>query len=924
MNPDLVGRESEIVAVGEALARAGGGLAGCLLSGPPGIGKTTVWREGVEQARPGGRRLLVTRPAEPEVRLAYSGLADLLDGVGDAWLGRLPVVQRRALKVALLRGDEGGAVDARAVASGLGSLFRELAPERPLLVAVDDAQWLDAESSAALGYALRRLTDRPIAVLATLRLDDGARPSSFLDVLPGQSLTEVHLGPLDAPALGLMLHRRLDLTLPRPTLVRLAAETAGNPLHALEVGRRLKRDGTRAHGRGLPVPEDLRALLAARLRRLDVRTQEALLEVAALADPHTDLVPEEDLARAEEAGIVRIEADGRIELAHPLFATAIQEVAPAARRRSAHRRLAGLVAAPQERARHLALATRGRDEDVARALEEASRLAAARGAPAAAAELAELALDLGADDSGRRGERLVNAAGRHFESGDLDRAAELLEEALGEAPAGSRRARALLLQGLIHSRHYDLLDTLALLSSARAAGLEDPVPDHALLAEIDVDLAFFGFISGSFEEAAGHAEDAVRAAAAAGDEGLSAVALSVRTAIRHTRGRGVAEADLEWAVAHEDPGREDIVHNRPRLVSGYVALCLGRVEEAAGTLGALHADLLARGRETDLPALDVYRVWAASWAGHVDRALVLADEGLVRSRLVDDPLAIALALSVSAIAAAHAGLVERARDDGAAAIDRMQSLRWAAPLVFPAWALGLLELSAGRPERTVEILAPLLEQVASFGPVDPAALLPLTDAVEALVELDRGEEAAALLAPFERVGREADRAWVIAAALRCQGLLRAADGDPDGALEALGEALRQHDRVAMPGERARTLLVRGSVLRRARRRRLAREAVGEALEVFDGAGMRLWAGRAEEELRRLGAVPARDARLTPTELVVAELAAAGATNREIAAQAFISVKTVEARLGRSYRKLGIRSRAQLADALAGRARPPAT
>jgi len=907
---EVVGRRAELDALGRFLDRLTQGFSVAIVRGPAGMGKTTVWSRGLELAGAAGLRVLSTRPCEPEARLPYVGLSDLLESVEEERFDALPGVQRRALDVALSRADAGRAgVDARAVASGLLSLLRDVAAAGSVVIAIDDAHWLDRATSAALTYALRRSVDLPLGVLVTARSDERLR-QTFVDSLPPESRTDLELGPLSVASVHAILERELGYTLPRPTLVKVVAACGGNPFYALEIARELERLGDRAPLEELPVPADLRALVRSRLGRLPAETREALLTASCLGLPRTALVEERALGAAEEAGIVHLAADGRIEFAHPLLAAAIRDSASSARRRAVHLRLAGLVGEPEERARHLALATKGPSAEVAGALDGAARLASARGAPGEAAELAELALRLAPEENESHAERLLAAAVYRFHAGDLPRVEALLERALEQTASGFLRARALRLLGQLHARRNSFPKAIETeLEALEAAGSGDE-----LRAEIELDLAFHRFNIGDFAGGDTHARTAVPLAAAAGDDGLLACALAVQTVLAFLCGRGLAEADLRRALALEDPLREAPLVLQPRFVHGFLMLCTGRLEDSLATLDALRREALERGRESDVPLVFLYLVWASVWQGDLARAVRYAEEAGRVAALLDDRIADALTLSASALALAHAGEVARARADSVEAIRQFELLQWHAGTIWPRWARGILELSVEDPSATHDALGPPADLLAMLGPADPALAMFLPDEIEALVRLGRPDEAESLLRPFEERASALDRAWALAAAARCRGLLEAARGDLEAALRGFEQALAQHDRVEMPFERARTLLELGRLLRRRRQKRLARLALEEALVAFESIGAPLWVEQARGELTRVATRKSAPG-LTATEERIAKLAAEGLTNRVIAERAFVSVNTVEANLTRVYRKLGISSRAQLARAL---------
>lgn len=908
---EVVGRHAELEQVRAWLDRVPDGLQACVLTGPAGMGKTTVWQEGLELARAGAFLVLSARPGGAEVRLSYAGLADVLAPVEAERFELLPGVQRHALDVALLRTEAGeGGVDARAVAGGVLSLLRDLSTAAPVIVAVDDAQWLDAPTGAALSYALRRLGAAPVGVLASIRGDDGALPETLVAAVPAERRLELALPPLSVASIHTIVRERLGRVPPRPTLAKIVAASGGNPFYALEIVRELERRGAGAPAVGLPVPRDLGVLVRARLGRLPRATREALLTTACLATPRAELVDEEALGPAEERGIVRVAADGRVEFTHPLLASAVYESASTARRRTVHRRLAELVTGVEERARHLALASTGPDVGVARELDTAARLASARGAPAEAAELAELALRLAPEDTAARPELLLAAAVYQFHAGDLARAQAQLEQATALASNGPLRARALRLLGQLHARRSSFAEAIeAELAARDLAGADDE-----LSAEIELDLAFFSSNMGDFAGGDTHARAAVCRAEAVGVNGLLASALAVQTVAAFASGRGLAEADLSRALVLEDESREMPLVLRPRFVYSFLMLCTGRLDDSLAALDLLRCEALERGRESDVPLVFLYLVWALVWRGDLDRAARFAAEARQTAALLDDRVADALALSASALAYAYTGEVERARVDSEAAIRHFEHLQWHGGAIWARWARGLLELSLGNPIGAYENLRPLTDLTAVRGPVDPALMLFVPDEVDALVQLGRIVDARSLLEPFQESARSVDRAWALAAAARCRGLIEAAGGDLEGALATFEEALRHHDAEAMPLERARTLLELGRLQRRRKQKRSAQQAFDEALAVFGSLGARLWAEKARVELARVATRTAQRG-LTATEERIARLAAEGLSNRAIAEQAFVSVKTVETNLKRAYRKLGISSRAQLARAL---------
>ena len=361
----LVGRDSELGAVETFLSSE----RPCALAivGEPGIGKTTLWQVAVEEARAQGARVLIARPTESEARLPFAGLADLLADVPDELFAQLPEPQRVGLDAALLRAASTRPPERRVVGAGFLTLLRALAGESEVVCAIDDLHWLDASSAAVVEFALRRLGEDPVRGLFSVRAAELARaPIPALE--RDRQVEHLELGPLSVAALHRVLTQELGRAFPRPTLVRIAQATGGNPLYAIEIARELDRRGEHDISGRVPVPQGLDALVRARVRALPAETRDALLRAATLARPDTETIDPVELAPAEEAGLVRVEVDGRIEFVHPLFASAVYSAAPAARLREAHRAAADLARDPEERARHLALAAPGPDTGIVQEL----------------------------------------------------------------------------------------------------------------------------------------------------------------------------------------------------------------------------------------------------------------------------------------------------------------------------------------------------------------------------------------------------------------------------------------------------------------------------------------------------------------------------------------------------------------------------
>jgi DNA-binding CsgD family transcriptional regulator len=917
----VIGREAELIEVGQFLDQIGGGFAALVIEGEPGIGKTTIWQEARRRAEQRGLSVVWCRASEAEAKLSFSAVGDLLAPVAEEPFAGLPEPQREALEVALLRRRAARrGPDRRAVAAGFLSLLRAIASMQQLVLAIDDWQWLDAPSRRVIEFAVRRLESERIGLLCSLR---APAPDRALDGAAAEDrLRRMPLSPLSLAALGRIVADRLGRSLPRPLLVRVAKASRGNPFYALEIARLLADRGPAELGLAeLPVSDDLRTLIQDRIEQLPPSAQDAVLQATVLSALDSGKVDAAMLAPAEEAGIVVVDDRGRVEFTHPLFASAAYGALPLARRRELHRRAGEMASDPEQRARHVALGAEHPDPAVARQLDQAAARAASRGAPDAAAELAELAATHTPEAASEaRMERFLKGAHFHFDAGDLARAEALAQEVLGSSTPTRLRARALQLAAQLCARRSNFSEASMLASAA----LEAAGDDQRLRAGIELDLVYCAVSLGDIAAAQPHARGAVTDAEAAGESGMLADALAVLTMAEFLSGRGLDHARLSRALELEDPLGASAFIMRPRVIHGMLQLWSGELDGALRALEAVYAETIERGQEGTAPMLALYLVWAHVWRGQLERAAHVSDRAREAAELLDDPTVSGLALSASALAHAHDGRVALAHAEAQEALALFERVQWRSGVIWPLWALGLALLSEGQPAAVDAVLAPLAETLAAMGAGDPVMASFLPDEVEALIALGELERAESYLEPFERAARALDRQWALAAAQRCRGALAGKRGEAQLAFAAFERALAAHDCTAMPFERARTLLVAGQVYRRFKQRGRARRLLGEALEVFEQLGSPLWAGRARAELARVGRPGAGGDELTMTERRLAELAATGLSNREVAERAFVSVKTVEANLTRVYRKLGVRSRVTLARALqdSSEPRPP--
>jgi DNA-binding CsgD family transcriptional regulator len=914
----IIGREEELGAVQAFVGDLDQGPSALVLSGEPGIGKTILWEAGVAYAQERVGRVLTCRGVEAEASLSFAALSDLLSPVLHEAIPSLASPRRRALEVALLLAEPGDvAPDAHAIGLAVLDVLHVLAERAPVLVALDDAQWLDPASAGVLQIALRRLREEPIGLLATLRVSRDASSDFQLDrSFPDTRLLRLSLGPLSAGALHRLLEERLALELTRPELARIREASAGNPFFALELGRELVRTNTRpAPGQTLPVPESLRELLGGRLSRLPGETLDVLLQVAALARPTIEVVAaahgdrERVLGGLEAAvreGVVELD-DSRVRFAHPLLASICYEQAPLWKRRAVHRALAAAVSDVEERARHLALAADGPDTVAASYLDAAAEHAAARGATAAAAELSELAAELTPDDPPLSRQRRLRAATFHRLAGEGDQATALLDQLLTEVPSGAERADVLF--ALAYTFRGDPPTTNKLFDEAlaQAAG------DDARAARILGYRSLFRLLAADVHAALLDARAALEKAERVGDPALLAFVIC-RAGHAETWAGEITPGLLErGAEIEERCGLQLEFLDSPRAILTRLLMRLGEIDRPRAMLEELERTAATRGDEVSRVLVTWYLALLEWYAGRWQHALEHAAAAHELGAQTGFPHNLAWAGRVRALLEADLGLIDEARAHAEEGLAFSQSRQDEFFIIACLGALGRLELALGNLEAAGGYLRELPGRLLAGGVHDPGNPV-WADAIETLVTLGDFEQARAYLDQYDLHARQLESPWAVAGAARCRGLLAGAEGDVQSAFAAFERSLAAG--APFPLERARTLLCLGVVRRQAQQKKAAREALEQALAIFEELGARLWAEKARAELRRISGRRAPTEELTETERRVAELAAAGRSNKEIAVELFMGVSTVEAHLSRVYRKLGIRSRAALASHLA--------
>ena len=902
----LVGRDEELRAIVGVLDAPEHLPGTVVLPGEAGIGKTTLWLAGIDAAAARGYRVLSSRPTGAETRFSFTGLSDLLDDAGHV-VAELPPIQRRALEAALLLGEADGDADDRAVTAAFLAALRRLADESPVCLAVDDVQWLDTASLGALGYALARLEREQIAALLAVR---GEVPDWLRRAVPEERLQTLDVTGLSLGATHELLHARLDTTFPRPALIRLWETSNGNPFFALELATALhRRGGTLAPGEELPIPTSLDELLHARIDRLGPEALDVARAVAALAEPTVALLEaalgdrfDPGLAETLDARILELNGV-RVRFTHPLLGSAVVGRQTPGRRQALHARLADVVPSPEERARHLALATAKPSRETASILEDAARSTQARGAPATAAELAEQALRLtpltDPDDARRR---VLTAADMHYHAGDSARATALLEQARAEAARGNERATILThLAGVQASPQ----DAVALYGDA----LSEAEGDAALQATVHLRLAALMRFTGGIEGGMEHGTLAVRAASRVDDVALRCCALAAYGLMHFNTGRGIPTAEMEQALSLERSLADWPLNDGPTWVSAW-QLCWSADLDCARSLVQ---EVLPVVKARNDPSAEAEALWylslletrAANWYAAEGYAAESLDLRRQLGRVIPPhhfPLA---------IIDAHRGRIEDARARSQAAVAHAEAEGIGIGTSGHSWVLGFVELSTGDAAGALPYLRRAYDLRNAFM-LEPAQRLELGDLLEAMIAIGELDEVDRILARWEIRAGALDRAWALAILARCRGLLLAARGDHERALASFEHALSEHDRTTDPFQHARTLLALGRTQRRSKKRADARTTLEGALAGFERLGAPLWADQARAEVARIGGrTPAGD-ELTEAESRIARLVAEGRTNREVAATLFLTVHSVETALTRVYRKLGVRSRAELA------------
>ena len=906
----LLGREREAERIDRSLDSAGAGVATALvIEGEAGIGKTALLDYAVERAS--GMTVVRIRALQSEAELAFAGLADLCRPLL-AFLDALPERQARALRSALALGPATGTPgDRLTTGAATLSLLAAAAEDRPLLLVVDDANWLDAPSAGAILFAARRLQADPVALLIAARAGDPALAAR---------LEQLEVRGLDQDAARALLAEAAPGDLAPAVGEKLIESTRGNPLALLELPRTL----TDAQLRGeeplddpLRVGPNVERAFAHRVTRLGEEVRRALL-LAAAAD-NDDVRPvvtglerlsldQSVLEAAEDARLLHIDGT-RVMFPHPLVRSAVYYGAAPSERRRAHGLLADALAGVDEerRAWHRAAAAVGPDEEAARLLEAAGARSRERGAYASAAAALERAARLG--HVPRRLARLALAADAAWLAGDAPAAAALATEGLEGEPAREDRAELVALRARVElhcgsqKRAYnwfieaaDLVEptnprrAAEMVAEAIGAGMQAAGPELQQAAERLERLSRLLRRGDPFVEVV--LAQALVAAASVAGTGDKVARLRESHAAALENGAAVAESPLHLYLAAR--GQWMLGRNAEASVLAREGVRRAREEQAAGVLPQLLRILAAADYDRG--------EWTTARAAAVEAAEVANELGQTTTACA--------CLGLLAEMEAEIGDAAACRANARRAIEIARNFALEFYRERAERALGRLELACGSLDRAIDQLEKVAERLDGAGNCE-LNVSPLPDLVEAYTRHSDVPQAERALARLEALA-DSPMPGEEAVVNRCRGIV-ARNGDFAAYFR---RALELHEADLFPFERARTELCLGERLRRAGERRAARQHLNSAAATFAELGAEPWLDRAHRELRATGErlrgrAPHEADVLTAREAQIAAQVAEGKSNREVAAALYLTPKTVEFHLTRVYRKLGMRSRSEL-------------
>ena len=910
---ELVGRSREQGALSQfleqQLSRPRGAV---LLEGPPGIGKTTLWRW-VLTGRPEQAAVRTCRPGELDTTLSYSAVDDLMSNSDERAESQRLLADLRRSTASDPTGADGGTTQlvrvAQHVVDALDALNRNA-----VFLGIDDAQWLDEASARVLTFVVRHLR-RPVAVIATQR--STGVPNWLRMAVPDDDILRLPVGALTQDEVWELIRRKLGLSLIRNVVARVHRASGGNPLFALELARMLaERPEPMSAWLHLPLPTTLRETIGRRVGALPEVVRDALLVVACATEPTVEVVhavggPDTAsyLQHAIDKGVLGV-ADGRLHFTHPLLAEIIYANADREQVRRVHSLLAERAVDPEERGRHLAAATDLPDEAAAAEIERASRLAHVRGGVDVAASLAGRALALTPPANAEPGfRRTLLSADRLWDLGETSASVTLLRRALDAGAVGPRRAALLLRLARAVTQGGAPGEALNLLTRAR----RDCGTDTWLRAVMHRDLAFRILQGTDVRRARSHLRAMMRLADHAGDGQLkwdAEAALLSELVIAAEIPADLSDRLAALAAVPENP--DGLVPAGSRLISiGAIHKWLDDFDSARRLLDRVRRQTWDNRIDGALAPPLFQLAELECWAGRLDEARELIDELDRLATRADRAAVTTMHFYARALLRVRTGELDGSITAAQECIRLATEHDNARHHLRGLATLGAAYLCAGDPATALTKLSPATDLQVRLGYANPAVIRASGDEIEALVQTNDLDRASARLALLEIGAERADSPWARLAALRSKGLIHAAAGKLPDAIQALTTATETSMTVADPLERGRTWLALGSALRRARRRVEALEALSIAEGLFSCLPAPHWVEKARSEGARIRTTRGDAIRLSPMELRVARMVADGRSNKEIAAMAYLSVKTVETHLTRTYRKLGVRSRAEL-------------
>jgi DNA-binding CsgD family transcriptional regulator len=903
--PEVIGRRRELADAAAHLRRAAvDGTARLLVvEGVAGIGKSTALRQLATTLATDGFRTVSVALSAAETSLSWAGLRSLCSQFDAAAHAALPPAQRAALAAAL-GGEAGEDVEPMLLAVAFTSLVAaDVAAHGPLLLIVDDTHWLDQATASAIAATVRASAAAPVAAVFASRPE--RRPLEPERLLAADRVQHLGLQGLSLIELQELLADRFGVVHRRPDLIRLHEVCGGNVMHAIEIGRML------ADGHSLDdalLPPTLQAMIDGELARLPTAMATVLEPMALLPRPRLTVIEravpgaEAALAQAEDAGLINVRGD-QVSFAHPLLRAGLLDRIGGLRRRRWERTLAELVDDPEERVMLRAAAATAPDEELAAELESVGEQAMARGATHVAAQHFDRSVELTSQDDPGRARRLLRAALAHTRAGDFARAHPRFESAIELGLSPDDEATATIgLTSIIHELHGPRHSAEVLAAAADRLTHEPTARMRVVLWRVNTLL--FDDLRGAHVAA----QHALAEAVAAGDPATIVHAEIVDAMARFFTGRPV---DLTALTARVETTLASSTASNGVRANHYTSMLVW-------------ADDVDAAIEQEQAEIDRARA-----AGHVlaeagaQQSITDAyfrcgrwDDGRAASERWEELTALAGSEPASegsytdlAWLLAMRGRFDEARQRAETAVERTKDT--------PMWHMqalayaGVVAATAGAHAAAWDRLAAALAVADEIGFDDLCSLQFRDTCVEVLLALRRTDDAAAEAERITELAERGQRPRGLMQAARSRGLVAAANGDLAAASDAVAEALAQLEHLHDPFERARVLQLGGTVARRAGRRTESREQLDEARRLFGSLGAVPFVERTDAELQRLGSRTGRTDLLTHGEQQVAELVCDGRTNAEVAAALFITPRTVEAHLTRVYRKLGVRSRAEL-------------